>query len=120
MDEKEKITKKRMKIVLDEGKGPTPIIDEEICCDGEAGGKEIEKIIAISSRGNVAMTRLNNEDLMIIDALVNLEVYDSRSEAIAYFTHIGLKQKKDMISKVMPYVEQIKKLKEKARSSLDK
>lgn len=118
---KEKIGKKRMKIVVDDGKGPKSIIDEEICCDtDDSFGDNVEKIIAISGRGNVVMTRLSDEDNSIIDALVNLEAYTSKSEAVAHFVHVGLEKKKDMISKVMPYVKKIKKLKEEAKSSMEK
>lgn len=121
MDKKDekKDAKRKVKVLMTTG-GDGQIGEEKIVCCGDEAGLEggIEKIIELTGRGNVVMTRLNDEDLRMIDGMVNLEVFSSRSEAVAYFTHIGLEQKKDMTAKVMPYIDQIKKLKEEAKSAL--
>jgi hypothetical protein len=113
MGEEKKVIKKKIVIMDgDEGAEETYLEGEGIENCHPCGGHDHP------CRGNVVMTRLSDEDLKMIDALVNLEVFSSRSEAVAYFTHTGLEQKKDMTSKVMPFVEQIKKLKEEAKSAL--
>jgi len=75
---------------------------------------------ALKERGNVIMTRLNDEDLQKIDALVEVELFKSRSEAVAYFIHEGIKARKDLFDKVTPTVEKIRQLKNEARETLEK
>jgi Arc/MetJ-type ribon-helix-helix transcriptional regulator len=116
MDDDKKPMKKKMKIVMASGEGQEHV--EKMVIGGEPGKLDQELEIELASRGNVVMTRLTDEDLNMIDAFVNLEVFSSRSEAVAYFTHAGLEQKKEMTARVMPYVEQIKKLKAEAKSAL--
>jgi len=84
--------------------------------------QEIVKSIreVMKERGNVIMTRLNNDDLEKIDALVEVELFKSRSEAVAYFIHEGIKAKKDLFDKVEPTVEKIRQLKREARETLEK
>ena len=65
------------------------------------------------------MTRLNDEDLEKIDALVEVEVFKSRSEAVAYFIQEGIKAKKELFDKVTPTVEKIRQLKVEARKTLE-
>jgi Arc/MetJ-type ribon-helix-helix transcriptional regulator len=106
--------------------------DEEcivMCChDGDHHGlthKMGKKIImelghGLEGRENVVMTRLNDDDLAKIDALVEVEVFKSRSEATAFFIKEGINARKDLFEKVMKTVNQIKELKEKAKESLGK
>jgi Arc/MetJ-type ribon-helix-helix transcriptional regulator len=106
--------------------------DEEdcqiMCChDGENihhGDMRKKVLIALSEglegRGNVVMTRLNDDDLAKIDALVEVEVFKSRSEASAFFIKEGINARKDLFDKVMKTVDQIKELKEQAKESLGK
>jgi len=76
---------------------------------------------ALRERGNVIMTRLNDEDLEKIDALVEVELFKSRSEAVAYFIHEGIKARKtDLFDKVTSTVEKIRQLKKEARENLEK
>jgi len=75
-------------------------------------GKKLE------GRGNVVMTRLNDADLKRIDALVEVEVFKSRSEAAAFFIKEGIQARKDLFQKVMPTVDKIRELKEQAKKSL--
>ncbi len=66
---------------------------------------------ALKGRGNAVMTRLNNEDLEKLDALVEAELFKSRSEAAAYFIQEGINSKKELLDRVMPTIEKIKQLK---------
>ena len=74
--------------------------------------------VQLEGRSNVVMTRLNDDDLRNIDALVEVEVFKSRSEAVAFFIKEGIQARKDLFQKVMPTVERIRKLKEEAKKSL--
>jgi len=102
-----------------------------MCCDGEHGGhedfaKKIRKKILLKigdeleGRDNVVMTRLSDEDLKQIDALVEVEAFQSRSEAVAFFIKEGIQARKDLFQKVMPTVDKIRELKEQAKKSLSK
>jgi hypothetical protein len=75
---------------------------------------------SVKERGNVIMTRLNDVDLEKIDALVEVEVFKSRSEAVAYFTHEGIGARSDLFDRVTPTVERIRQLKTQAREALGK
>lgn len=75
---------------------------------------------ALKERENVVMTRLNDEDLKKIDALVEIELFKSRSEAVAYFIHEGIMARKDLFEKVAPAVEKIRQLKKETRETVEK
>jgi len=75
---------------------------------------------ALKERGNVIMTRLNDDDLEKIDALIEVDVFKSRSEAVAYFIHEGIQARSDLFDKVTPTVEKIRQLKTQAREALGK
>jgi hypothetical protein len=98
-----------------------------MCCPEEEGAeiaaKVREKVLLklrekLEGRGNVVMTRLNNDDLKKIDALVEVEVFKSKSEAAAFFIKEGIQARKDLFRKVMPTVEKIRELKEQAKKTL--
>jgi Arc/MetJ-type ribon-helix-helix transcriptional regulator len=72
----------------------------------------------LGDRGNVVMTRLDNADLKLIDALVDIEAFKSRSEAVAFFIRQGIQARKDLFEKVMPTIEKIRELKEQAKREL--
>lgn len=96
------------------------------CCpEGEDAERIKEKVLLrigekLEDRSNVVMTRLNDEDLAQIDALVEVEAFKSRSEAAAFFIKEGIQARKDLFLKVMPTVEKIRELKEQAKRSLVK
>jgi Arc/MetJ-type ribon-helix-helix transcriptional regulator len=95
------------------------------CCheNGEEAVPEQfrEKILMkLGDRCNVVMTRLDDNDLKEIDALVEVEVFKSRSEAVAFFIKEGIQARKDLFQKVMPTVEKIRELKEQAKKELGK
>lgn len=93
------------------------------CPEGEEAEKIKEKVLMrlgkeLGGRSNVVMTRLNDDDLKKIDALVEVEAFKSRSEAAAFFIKEGVQARKDLFEKVMPTVNKIKELKEQAKKSL--
>lgn len=95
------------------------------CPEGEDAEKIKEKVLMklgkeLGGRSNVVMTRLNDDDLKKIDALVEVEAFKSRSEAAAFFIKEGVQARKDLFQKVMPTVEKIKELKEQAKESLSR
>ncbi len=73
----------------------------------------------LGGRDNAVMTRLSDEDLGKLDALVELEVFRSRSEAVAFFVREGMKVREDLFASVMPTVDRIRELKEQAKRSLE-
>jgi Arc/MetJ-type ribon-helix-helix transcriptional regulator len=103
--------------------------EEACCCSGEdeavlhklgKKGFMIKLAHGLEGRDNVVMTRLNDDDLKQIDALVEVEVFKSRSEAVAFFIKEGIQARKDLFQKVMSTVDQIRELKEQAKKSLSK
>jgi hypothetical protein len=94
-----------------EGKSTSHQLKEEILLQLGAG---------LGGRGNVVMTRLDNADLKRIDALVEIEVFKSRSEAAAFFIRQGMDARRDLFDKVMPTVEKIRDLREQAKKELGK
>jgi len=74
----------------------------------------------LGDRGNVVMTRLDDIDLKQIDALVEVEAFKSRSEAVAFFIKEGIQARKDLFEKVMPTVDKIRELKEQAKRELNR
>lgn len=107
----------------DESKKKMKCVVKMHCPEGEDAEKIKEKVLMrlgkeLGERSNVVMTRLNDEDLKKIDALVEVEAFKSRSEAAAYFIKEGVKARQDLFQKVMPTVDKIKELKKQAKKSL--
>ncbi len=73
----------------------------------------------LGNRDNAVMTRLSDEALEKLDALVELEVFRSRSEAVAFFVREGMRVREDLFASVMPTVDKIRQLKEQAKRSLE-
>jgi Arc/MetJ-type ribon-helix-helix transcriptional regulator len=94
-----------------EGKVAADRFREEICLKLGKG---------LGDRGNVVMTRLDDVDLKQIDALVEVEAFKSRSEAVAFFIKEGIRARQDLFEKVMPTVEKIRELKEQAKRELNR
>lgn len=108
--------------------------EEEIRCvvcipdeEAEIVGKEVkekilekigEKLQKLEGRSNVVLTRLNDEDMKKLDALVEIELFKSRSEAVAFFVREGMQARKDLFEKVMPTVKEIRRLKEQVKRAL--
>lgn len=98
------------------------------CSEGEgkvAADQFREEILlklgkGLGDRGNVVMTRLDDIDLKQIDALVEVEAFKSRSEAVAFFIKEGIQARKDLFEKVMPTVDKIRELKDQAKRELNR
>ena len=123
MDEKEDIDKELDTCCEGESGKPHRHVIKMRCPEGEDAEKVQEKILMklgkhLGGRGNVVMTRLNDDDLKQIDALVEVEAFKSRSEAAAFFIKEGIQARKDLFQKVMPTVEKIRELKGQAKKSL--
>jgi hypothetical protein len=109
-----KAEKRKIKIEIAGSKG---------CCDDDLSPDLREEILktvgeALSGRENVVMTRLNDEALERIDALVEIELFKSRSEAAAFFIAEGMNSRGDLFERVMPTMEKIRQLKEELKLSL--
>ena len=95
-----------------------------MCCPESEDAEKIHETVllklgeGLEGRGNVVMTRLSDEDLKQIDALVEVEAFKSRSEAAAFFIKEGIQARKDLFQTVMPTVDKIRELKEQAKKSL--
>ncbi len=95
-----------------------------MCCPEGGDAEKIHESVlfrlgeGLEGRGNVVMTRLSDEDLKQIDALVEVEAFKSRSEAAAFFIKEGIQARKDLFQTVMPTVDKIRELKEQAKKSL--
>lgn len=92
---------------------PFDDLEEEI-------GQRVQRKIAekMAGRGNAVMTRLSDDDLQKVDALVELDVFKSRSEAVAFLVREGMRARADLIESVMPTIVKIRELKETARRSI--
>lgn len=67
------------------------------------------------SRDNIVMTRLWDSDLRIVDALIALDIFKSRSEAVAFLTHEGIQVKSELVDTILPAIEQIEEIKRQTR-----
>ncbi len=67
----------------------------------------------------VSSIRLPERDLEVIDMLVEAGIFRSRSEAVAYFTHRGIEASKEWLEQVKGKVEELRKLREEVRMSLE-
>jgi len=125
MDKKEDIDEELSTCCENESGKPHKLLIKMHCPEGEDAEKVHEKCLMtlskhLGGRGNVVMTRLNDDDLKQIDALVEVEAFKSRSEAAAFFIKEGIQARNDLFQKVMPTVEKIRELKEQAKRSLGK
>jgi len=66
-------------------------------------------------RDNIVMTRLWNSDIRIVDALIALEIFKSRSEAVAFLVHEGIQAKHLLVDTILPAIEHIEDIKRKTR-----
>ena len=76
--------------------------------------------LASRPRSNQIMTRLSNEIVEILDALIELGVFNSRSEAVAVYVERSILTKLDMYKKLKEQAKQIGKMRESvAETALD-
>jgi len=124
--DEETIEKRHLELEEDEGKQKNEkyVIKMRVP-EGEDAEKVKEKVLMrldkeLGGRSKVVMTRLNDDDLKQIDALVEVEAFKSRSEAAAFFIKEGMQARKDLFQKAMPTAEKIRELKKQAKKSLTK
>lgn len=70
---------------------------------------EVEKGI-VKEVSTVVSVRVSEQDLKIIDLLVNVGVFKSRSEALSFFIRKGIKASEDLLKKVRERIEELSKL----------
>jgi Arc/MetJ-type ribon-helix-helix transcriptional regulator len=84
-------------------------------------GREIREFIkttVASGRVNVLMVRVEDETLKSIDALVESELFRSRSEAAAFLIAKGLDATSELFKKVMEKTSEIERLRGEIRDIL--
>jgi hypothetical protein len=67
------------------------------------------------ARDNIVMTRIWDSDLRIVDALIDLEIFKSRSEAVAFLVHEGIQAKREVVDAILPAIERIEEIKRQTR-----
>jgi tyrosyl-tRNA synthetase len=67
------------------------------------------------ARDNIVMTRIWDSDLRIVDALIDLEIFKSRSEAVAFLVHEGIQAKREVVDTILPAIERIEEIKRQTR-----
>jgi len=73
-------------------------------------GKRLTQVVSV---------RIRDQDLEIIDQLVNVGIFKSRSEAIAYFARRGIESSKEWIEKALEQAKKIKELQESLRREIE-
>ncbi len=73
-------------------------------------GKRLTQVVSV---------RIRDQDLEIIDQLVNVGIFKSRSEAIAYFARRGIESSKEWIEKALEQAKKIKELQESLRKEIE-
>ena len=66
-------------------------------------------------RDSIVMTRVFDSDLRIVDALISLDIFKSRSEAVAFLVHEGILAKRELVDTILPAIDQIEEIKRRAR-----
>lgn len=80
---------------------------------------EIEKGLS-KGASSVISVRIPDEDLRIVDMLVEAGVFKSRSEAVAYFTHKGIKSSEELLKKIKERVDELFRLRSELERELGK
>ncbi len=78
-------------------------------------GEFSETEFAGKKRGVHVMTRLSDEIVEILDALVELEVFKSRSEAVAAYVEKGVTSRRALYDDVKNLAKQVHEMREKAK-----
>ncbi|GAB4166651.1 MAG: hypothetical protein Kow00107_11610 [Planctomycetota bacterium] len=84
-------------------------------------GREVREFIkstVATGRVNVLMVRVEDEMLKSIDALVESELFRSRSEAAAFLISKGLEATAELFKKVMDKTSEIERLRQEIRDIL--
>jgi Arc/MetJ-type ribon-helix-helix transcriptional regulator len=89
--------------------------DEEKSLRDELLGRFERNEYGLKNRENAVMTRLNTDIVEILDALVELEIFKSRSEAVASFVEKSIMDKKDFFESIQKQASDIGKKREAAK-----
>ncbi len=83
-------------------------------------GRFNKERFGLHNRELTVMTRLSAEDVKVLDALVELEVFKSRSEAVAFFVRRMILAREQEFKKLTALVDEIKRRKSMAITTLIK
>ncbi|MHA1730333.1 MAG: hypothetical protein ACTSU5_00230 [Promethearchaeota archaeon] len=78
----------------------------------------VKKDFGLRKRANTIMTRVSHEDLLVLQSLVELEIFKSISEAAAFLIHDSIIKKGDHYNKIRKISEEIKRKKLEAVRTL--
>jgi len=102
-----------------EGKGVVAVALNRAGKAGETLADTIENILKkIRGGRNVVTTKLTDRDVEVIETMVKLDVFDSKSEAAAFFIHEGIRARNDLLEGLRPLIDKIRQLKEEAKQAL--
>jgi Arc/MetJ-type ribon-helix-helix transcriptional regulator len=65
---------------------------------------------------SVVSVRISDDDLKLIDMLVNVGVFRSRSEAVTFFVRRGIKASEELLNKIKEKIDELSRL----RTELEK
>jgi len=68
----------------------------------------------------VSSIRLPKKDIDLIDLLVEVGIFRSRSEGVSYFTHKGIEASREALEKLKSKLESIKKLQEEVKREAER
>lgn len=81
--------------------------------------KSFEKLLSdLAIKSPVVSARIKRSDLEIVDQLVDLGIFKTRSEAIAYFIRKGIEASKEWIDKAVEQARKIRELQESIKREL--
>ncbi|GAB4319548.1 MAG: hypothetical protein Kow0069_23130 [Promethearchaeota archaeon] len=78
----------------------------------------IKKDFGLKKRENTIMTRVSHDDLKVLQALVELEIFKSISEAVAFLVHDSIVKKMEHYKRILKISEEIKRKKLEAVRTL--
>jgi Arc/MetJ-type ribon-helix-helix transcriptional regulator len=89
--------------------------DEETSLRDELLGRFEREEYGLRNREISVMTRLSTDIVEILDALVELEIFKSRSEVVASFVEKSIMEKKDLFESIQKQASDISKRREAAK-----
>jgi Arc/MetJ-type ribon-helix-helix transcriptional regulator len=89
--------------------------DEETSLRDELLGRFERGKYGLKNREISVMTRLSTDIVEILDALVELEIFKSRSEVVASFVEKSIMEKKDLFESIQKQASDISKKREAAK-----
>ncbi len=82
---------------------------------GELRGRLASEGFGLKKREVAVMTRLSVDTVEIIDALVELEIFKSRSEAVAALVERGMAGREELFRRIKVQADEIRRKREAAR-----